>query len=164
MIPHIKIKEANIQEAKLLSNIIRASNMDVAQKFNLTVENCPKHPSNCSVDWIEKDFDRGVKYYIFEHSGIAKGCIALERANADVCYIERLSVLREYRSNGYGKKLVIHAIDAAKDLGVKEISIGTIAEFTQLNEWYENIGFIKGEIKQFDHLPFRVLLMRYEIK
>jgi len=163
MIPHIKIRTASIHNAKILANIIRASHMDVAQKFNLTLENCPKHPSNCAADWIEKDFKRGVKYYIFEHSGLAKGCIALEHANADVCYIERLSVLREYRSNGFGRKLVDHAIDTAKDLGAKEISIGTIAEFTQLNEWYKKIGFIEGEIKQFDHLPFQVLLMRYNL-
>jgi N-acetylglutamate synthase-like GNAT family acetyltransferase len=164
VIPHIKIREAKNHDAKLLSNIIRASHMDVAQKFNLTSENCPKHPSNCLADWIENDFAKGVKYYIFENSGIPKGCIALEHANSDVCYIERLSVLHEYRSNGYGKKLVSHAIDAAKDLGVKEISIGVIAEFTQLNEWYQNIGFIKGEIKEFEHLPFQVLLMRFELR
>ncbi len=126
MIPHIRIRNAEIQNAKLLANIIRASHMDVAEKFNLSLENCPKHPSNCAADWIEKDFERGVRYYIFEQSGIPKGCIALEHASADICYIERLSVLREYRSNGYGKKLVIHATDAAKDLGVKEIGIGTI--------------------------------------
>ncbi len=164
MVEYIKIKEANILNAKLISNIIRASHKDVAQKFNLTLENCPKHPSNCTVDWIEDDFDRGVKYYIFENSGIAKGCVALEHANNDVCYIERLSVLREYRSNGYGKKLVSYAIEEAKKSGVKEISIGTIAEFTQLNDWYQNIGFIKVEVKEFDHLPFQVLLMRYELK
>ena len=161
MIPHIRIRNAEIQNAKLLANIIRASHMDVAEKFNLSLENCPKHPSNCAADWIEKDFERGVRYYIFEQSGIPKGCIALEHASADICYIERLSVLREYRSNGYGKKLVIHATDAAKDLGVKEIGIGTIAEFTQLNDWFQKIGFVKNEIKHFDHLPFSVLFMRY---
>ncbi len=164
MVEYIKIKEANILNAKLISNIIRASHMDVAQKFNLTLENCPKHPSNCSVDWVEADFKRGVKYYIFEHSGLPKGCMALEHASADVCYIEKISVLREYRSNGFGKKLVNHAIDTARSLGAKAISIGTIAEFTQLNEWYQNIGFVKVEVKEFEHLPFQVLLMRYELK
>ncbi|MCK5312289.1 MAG: GNAT family N-acetyltransferase [Desulfobacteraceae bacterium] len=163
MIPHINIKKADIHNAKLLSNIIRASHMDVAKKFNLTIENCPKHPSNCSVDWIKKDFDRGVRYYVVKYSGIPKGCIALEYANADVCYIERLSVLREYRRHGFGEKLVNHAFDEAKALGAKEISIGTIAEFTQLTEWYEKIGFIKGETKEFEHLPFKVLFMRYEL-
>ncbi|MCD4741131.1 MAG: GNAT family N-acetyltransferase [Desulfobacteraceae bacterium] len=164
MIPYIKIREAKNYDVKLLSNIIRASNNDVAQKFNLTIENCPTHPSNCSVDWIEKDFARGVQYYIFEYSGIAKGCIALEYANADVCYMERLSILHEYRRHGFGEKLVEHTIDTARALGAKEISIGTIAEYTQLTEWYQKIGFIKGEIKEFEHLPFRVLLMTYELK
>lgn len=163
MIQYIKIRKAENYDAKLLANIIRASHKDVAQKFNLTMENCPKHPSNCSVDWIEKDFDRGVKYYIFEYSGIPKGCIALEYANADACYMERLSVLHEYRRHGFGEKLVNHTIDTAKALGAKEISIGTIAEYTQLTEWYQKIGFIKGEIREFKHLPFQVLLMKYKL-
>ena len=59
--------------------------------------------------------------------------------------------------------LVNHAIAKSKALGAKEISIGTIAEFTELNEWYQKIGFIKGETKKFEHLPFRVLLMKYEL-
>jgi N-acetylglutamate synthase-like GNAT family acetyltransferase len=163
MIDHIKIRLAQKYDAKLLSNIIRASHMNVAQKFNLTQENCPKHPSNCTVEWIKKDFDRKVKYYIFEYSGIPKGCIAFEHANADVCYIERLSVLREYRVHGFGRKLVDHVFDEAKALGAKEISIGTIAEFTELTEWYKKIGFIAGETKEFEHLPFKVLFMRYEL-
>ena len=164
MIPYIKIREAKNYDIKLLSNIICASHKDVAQKFNLTIENCPTHPSNCSVDWIEKDFARGVQYYIFEYSGIAKGCVSLEHINADICYIERLSVLREYRRHGFGEQLVTHAIDAARALGVKAISIGTIAEFVKLNEWYQKRGFIKGEVKEFEHLPFQVLLMTYEVK
>ena len=163
MIEHIKIRSAQKYDAKLLSNIIRASHMDVAQKFNLTQENCPKHPSNCTVEWIKKDFDRKVKYYIFEYSGIPKGCIALEHASGDVCYIERLSVLREYRVHGFGRKLVDHVFDEAKALGAKEISIGTIAEFTELTEWYQKIGFIAGETKEFEHLPFKVLFMKYEL-
>jgi GNAT superfamily N-acetyltransferase len=163
MIQHTNIRNAEINNTKLISNIIRASHKDVAEKFDLTIDNCPKHPSNCEVDWIKKDLDRGVKYYIFEYSGIPKGCIALEHASDGVCYIERLSVLREYRRHGFGKKLVRHAIDLARNSGAKEIGIGTIAEFTQLNDWYEKLGFVKGEIKEFDHLPFNVLLMRYEL-
>jgi N-acetylglutamate synthase-like GNAT family acetyltransferase len=164
MIPHLHIKPAEIYNAKLLANIIRASNMDVAEKFNLTLENCPKHPSNCSVDWIKKDFDKKLKYYILEYSGLPKGCVALEQINHEICYLERLSVLREYRHHGFGRKLVDHVIEAAKDLGVKTIKIGTIADFTILNNWYKTLGFIEEEIKEFQHLPFKVLMMSYKLK
>ncbi len=164
MTDQIKIRMAKNHDVNLLSNIIRASHKDVAQKFHLTIDNCPKHPSNCSNGWIEKDLDRNVNYYILDQDKKSIGCIALEHANPDVCYIERLSVLYENRHNGFGKKLVDHAIDAAKALGVKEISIGIIAEFTELKKWYLKIGFIEGEIREFAHLPFRVLLMTYKLK
>ncbi len=38
MIPNINIRKAESFDAKLLSNIIRASHMDVAEKFNLTIK------------------------------------------------------------------------------------------------------------------------------
>lgn len=164
MADQIKIRIANVHDVNTLCNIIRASHKDVAQKFHLTIDNCPKHPSNCSNDWIEKDLDRSVTYYILDDTNKSIGCIALEHATPDVCYIERLSVLYSNRHNGFGKKLVDHAIEAAKTLDVKEISIGIIAEFTELKEWYQKIGFIEGEIRAFAHLPFRVLLMTYKLK
>jgi len=163
MIPNVNIRSAVIENVKLLASIIRASHMDVAEKFKLNIENCPKHPSNCSVDWIKKDIEKGVAYYIFEYSGLPKGCVALEQADSGTCYIERLSVLREYRHYGFGEKLMHHAIDCARDLGVKQVSIGTIAEFTLLNDWYQKLGFVPGEVKKFDHLPFDVQLMEYKL-
>ena len=38
----------------------------VAERFGLTDENCPRHASNCTADWIEKDMDRGVTYFVLE--------------------------------------------------------------------------------------------------
>ncbi len=160
---HTKIEAANRDKVETLTKIIQSSHKDVAEKFNLTIENCSKHPSNCSEEWIINDFDRKVMYYILYSHDKPEGCIALEHASPDVCYIERLSVLPENRRNGSGLKLMKYGIETAAGLGVKEISIGIIAEFTELKEWYKKIGFIEGDTKKFDHLPFSVLLMSYKL-
>ena len=99
------IRKTDSLDVSVLSGLIRDSFCDVAERFGITPENCPKHPSNCADEWIEKDFGRGVNYYILEKAGVSIGCVALERSSPDIFYLERLAVLPKAR----GK-------DAAKDL------------------------------------------------
>ena len=44
----INIRKASSGDSSMLSGIIRESFCDVAERFGLTSENCPKHPSNCT--------------------------------------------------------------------------------------------------------------------
>lgn len=48
------IREANSQDS-ILSGLIRDAFRGVAETFGLTRENCPKHPSNCTDEWIENE-------------------------------------------------------------------------------------------------------------
>ena len=159
----MNIKTATIDDAAILSDLIRNSYCDVAQRFDLTSENCPKHPSNCTDAWIRNDFARGVSYYILEHDGRQAGCAALEMPEPDLGYLERLAVLPADRRKGIGRRLVNHVFHQAKASGIKKISIGIIAAQTDLKHWYQKIGFIEGATKEFKHLPFRVTFMIYHI-
>ncbi|MGB5746446.1 MAG: GNAT family N-acetyltransferase [Desulfobacterales bacterium] len=153
------ILKATIEDVSILSAIIRHSYRDVALRFNLTPENCPKHPSNCSDEWIRNDFARGVSYFILEHNGLPAGCAALEIPDPNIGYLERLAVLADNRRKGFGRKLVDHVFHQAKDSGINKISIGIIAPQTNLKRWYQKIGFIEGDTKEFKHLPFPVTFM-----
>jgi len=159
----IHIREANSADISLLSRLVRQSYRDVADRFTLTPANCPKHPSNCTDEWIENDFGRGISYFILEHRGIPAGCVAIERAEADLCYLERLAVLPHERKKGLGSQLVEHTFHTARGLGSKKISIGIIATQTELKQWYRKFGFIEGKTKKFSHLPFRVTFMICEL-
>ncbi len=158
----LHIRKAGSQDIPLLSGLIRDSFREVAERFGLTPENCPKHPSNCTDEWIEGDFARGVTYYILERNGTPVGCVALERDSPDLCYLERLAVLPQSRRNGFGKKLVNHVFIEAKALGITRVSIGIISEQAELKLWYQKIGFVEGETKKFEHLPFLVTFMTYQ--
>lgn len=129
----------------------------------MTRENCPKHLSNCTDEWVQTDLARGVTYYVPDHNGTSVGCVALERANAELCYLERLAVIPEERRKGLGKALVGHVFSQARALGAKKISIGIISRQTELKRWYHKVGFVEGETKQFAHLPFRVTFMTYDL-
>ena len=159
----IEIRKATALDVSLLVSLIRDSFRDVAERFALTPENCRKHPSNCADEWIENDHARGVTYYILESNGKPVGCVALERADNDLCYLERLAVLPRERRKGFGKTLVDHVFAETKALGARTISIGIIADDAELRRWYEKIGFVAGETKQFPHLPFLVTFLTYKL-
>jgi hypothetical protein len=108
MIPKPHIREADSGDVSLLSGLVRECFHDVAGRFGLTLGNCPKHPSHCTDKWIENDFARAVIYYILESDVMAVGCVAIERASSDLCYLERLGVLPEARRNGFDRSLVDH--------------------------------------------------------
>ena len=159
-----KIRICTKEDTQVLAETIRRSFQDVAERFGLTPENTPSHPSNCTVDWIRKDMEDGVTYYAIKNKNHVVGCVALERANSEVCYLERLAVLPDQRRCGFGKALVNYVLSEAKLLGVHYVSIGIIAEQTELKNWYMGLGFVEGESKEFPHLPFRVTFMSYGIK
>ena len=157
------IRAAGSADVPVLSGLIRVSFGDVAERFALTLENCPKHPSNCTDEWIENDFARGVAYYILESDGTPVGCVALEKANPELCYLERLGVLPQSRRKGFGKALVDHVLYEATAVGAKQIGIGIISDDVELKLWYQRIGFVAKETKEFAHLPFLVTFMLYEL-
>lgn len=159
----MQIGRAERSDAMLLASLVSKSNQDVAGLLNLNIDNAPKHPSFCTSEWILSDIDRGQEYFISTENGVAKGCVAFEQPDDETAYLNRLSVLPEFRNMGIGSSLVQHIIEYARERKVKNISIGTIAEHNQLKDWYLNIGFIEGAIKKFDHLPFNVLYMKYKI-
>ena len=157
------IRTADKSDAELLVELIRKSHADVALRFGLTPENCPKHPSNCTTAWIENDFARGVRYALADWQGDTVGCVALEHANPDMVYLERLSVLPANRRRGVGQKLVEQVISETAVLGASQVGIGIIAAYTELKAWYQKLGFREGETRTFDHLPFQVLLLSYRL-
>ena len=154
------IRAARPDEAALLAEMIARSFADVAARFDLTAENCPKHPSNCTPEWVNGDFARGVTYFLLEAEGKPVACAALEQADQRHCYLERLAVLPEMRRRGMGQALVEHAVDQASRLGAKSLGIGIIAAQDELRRWYLKLGFRQGQIKSFAHLPFEVLFMK----
>jgi N-acetylglutamate synthase-like GNAT family acetyltransferase len=158
------IREATLDDIDVLARIIRESFRDVAIRFSLTLQNCPKHPSNCTTSWIESDMTRGVRYFILSQGGNPIGCVGLETPSIVVCYLERLSVLPEMRRKHHGIKLVQHALGLAASKGGYKVSIGIIAEQIELKKWYQRLGFTEVQTKSFPHLPFQVCFMEYKTK
>ena len=155
----MRVREADGADSALLAKLIRDSFRTVAERLGLNAANCPTHPSNCTVDWIERDVASGRRYFILEVDGTPVGCVALEKASDDQCYLERLAVLPGRRRQGYGRALVDRVLREAKTLGTTAVDIGIIAEEADLRDWYKRLGFVEGQTRDFEHLPFAVTFM-----
>ena len=156
------IRPANGNDAETLASVLRWSFATVAKRFGLTLENCPKSPAFCTRQRVDEDIARGMRFYLLEEAGCARGCVALEQAGPNVVYLGRLAVLPEHRSTGLGKALVRHALEEARAGGATRVEIGLIAADAQLKEWYRQFGFEQTGTKTFDHLPFVVAFMAVE--
>jgi N-acetylglutamate synthase-like GNAT family acetyltransferase len=157
------IREAKETDKRVLVRLIRNSFRDVAEKFALTVENCPKFAGFNAKERVEADFEKGLKYYILEEDGRACGCVALEKAGSDVCYLGRLAVLPEHRNRGFGRALVNHLLKQAGAMGFRRVEIALISKHRRLKKWYKKSGFVQSRTKKFDHLPFIVAFMYKEL-
>ena len=107
---------------------------------------------------------RGVQYFILSRGGNPIGCVGIESPSGDSCYLERLSVLPEMRGKHFGIRLVRHVLNCAELKGTCKVSIGIIAEQSELKEWYKKLGFIEKGTKHFPHLPFQVCFMEICLK
>lgn len=155
----ITIRAAKARDIPRLVGIIRRAFSEVAVRFGLTEANCPKHPSNCKAEWIEEALAKGIRYFLLESEGVPCGCVALEQAGPEVCYLERLAVLPARQRLGYGRALVDQALDEARFSGARQVEIGIIAKQVELRDWYRKIGFREQRTANFPHLPFEVLFM-----
>ncbi|MEJ2642765.1 MAG: GNAT family N-acetyltransferase [Desulfosarcinaceae bacterium] len=155
------IVPASPQDIIRITAIIRAAFGVVARRFDLTPENCPKHPSNCTEHWVARDLARGVRYYLARQDRQVVGCVGVERASAETCYLERLAVLPDHQRRGVGAALVSHGLDRAHHLGAKEVGVAIIAAQTELARWYQHLGFTPAGTRRFDHLPFEVAFLKW---
>ena len=159
----MSIRNANRDDILVLLEIIRKSFRDVTVRFGITQENCPRSTAFYTKERLEEDFGKGKSYYLLEDDGHLCGCVGVERADGQVCYLQRLGVLSEYRGKGFGEVLVRHVFKEAKDTGMKRVEIGIISKDMRLKGWYEKLGFVSKGTKEFDHLPFLVEFMFKEL-
>lgn len=159
----MKIITTTEKDAEHIAAIISAAHKDVANLFKINRKNNPKHPSFYTRDWVLSDFNRGEEYFIHKNENSITGCVAFEQPAPETAYLNRLSVLPKYRHNGIGAALVNHILGYARSKKVQIVSIGIIAAHEVLKAWYLDLGFVEKGTHKFEHLPFDVTYMHYEL-
>jgi ribosomal protein S18 acetylase RimI-like enzyme len=141
------------------AGVIRDSFITVANDFNITRENAPTNPAFAGPDALVRMREKGIELYGAYNSSGCVGFVAIEKADENVSYMERLAVLPEYRHKGLGGMLLAFVFDTVRNSGGKKVSIGIINDNILLKDWYAKHGFIETGIRNFRHLPFEVCFM-----
>lgn len=146
-----------VEEGELCEclEVIRQSFETVAEEFGLTRENCPRHTSFIPLSFLKAQMNWGWHMNALYAGKKIIGYMSLSKEEEEgVFELHNLSVLPDYRHNGFGKMLLDHAKETVKALGGNTIKIGIIEESGVLKNWYIVNGFVHVGAKKFDHLPF----------
>lgn len=158
-----EIRLLSAEHLPMYADVIRQSFTTVAQDFNLTTRNCPKHTSFITneqlMDKITDD------YYPFGYflDGKLIGFVSITKREDCIYELNNLAVLPEVRHSGYGKSLIEHCKRKVKEFGGTKIVIGIIEESTILKDWYIKNGFVHVSTMRFQHLPFTVGYMEWVV-
>lgn len=79
------------------------------------------------------------------------GCVAFHKLKDSSCELKRLFVRKNFRGFAIGKILMQKAIEAAKNLGYKEIYLDTLSTLKSACRLYEKLGF--EQIEPYYHNP-----------
>ena len=149
-------------ELKESVKVVRDSFAAVAADLNLNEQNCPTHPAFISLAGLKKLRDKGARTFGLFQGSRQIGFVAIEKASDTLYYMEKLSVLPEYRHRGFGKKLMDFVFNHVREENGATVSIGIINENKVLKNWYRDYGFVETGARRFEHLPFVVCFMEKE--
>jgi len=93
----IVIRRAGYPEASVIAETVRVSFRDVAEKYKITREAAPTHPSQCEAEWIRKEMNAGWAYLVAEEEGAIVGCVAYKETDLRTLEAQRLAVLPRRR-------------------------------------------------------------------
>jgi N-acetylglutamate synthase-like GNAT family acetyltransferase len=159
----IAIRQAGYLEASVIAETVRVSFRDVAEKFQITREAAPTHPSQCEAEWIRRDMDASWVYLVAEEDDAIIGCIAYRQTDSRTLEAQRLAVLPEHRGGAFAKQLNNAVLAYAGENGFAKIRISIVSQHSALKRWYLRMGFSECETRQFEHLPFSVTYLEYEV-
>lgn len=150
------IREVLSGELDKCADVIRRGFITVAEDFNLTEEKVPTNGAFIRTERLVADREKGNQMFVLLENETIVGFMQLENAGNSTFYLEKISVLPEYRHRQYGTALLNFTKAKVEESGANKLGIAIIEENTVLKEWYIKNGFTPAGTKKFEHLPFTV--------
>lgn len=137
------IKEVNsVEDANTCDELLTKLILD-ERKYNDAIEEniVIKNHFNQMLD------DKNVILLAYYLNDLIVGYILIRKINKDICLLDGLYVLEEYRNNGIATNLLNEAIDRCKKLNVKYIDINVMEKNEIAKNIYRKMNFNNFEIK-----------------
>jgi len=152
-----------INNSKIITEVLNKAFITVAQKYNFTKENAPTFPAFINSDIIENQISNGLKMYGYKKDDQVIGCAGYSYYKDKIYFIERLATLPEFRHLGIGKKLMQFVENEIKKIGGKIAEIHVVNKNNILREWYKGLNYVEIRIDEIKTLPFNLCVMNKEL-
>ena len=101
-----------------------------------------------NLDKLKQQWVEGVKFVVLEVEGMPQGFVSFEE-KAECIFLHKLYLRPEMQAQGFGKKLLLVAIDFALDSKKPRVEL-TVNRSNKSLEFYKCQGFQIKEEKDFD--------------
>ena len=91
-----------------------------------------------------------------------KGTVALKKIDEETVELKAMYLKKELRGKGYGKKLIQHAIDQAKQLKYKTILLDSQSRYKAALSLYRQYGF--QETQRYNDNKYADVFMRLDLE
>ena len=159
------IRRVEREDLPVCVSMIRRSFQTVADEFGFTEENAPRFTAFAMTEerllWHMDGEHRLM--YLEEENGTVRGFYSLLLRDGDACELGSLSVLPEFRHQGIGSRLLVHAKDRAREQGCGVMNLSIVEENAELRNWYEQNGAVHAGTEKFDFFPFTCGYMKIQL-
>jgi len=85
---------------------------------------------------------RGGRFDVLaDHAGTIRGTVGIGRIDAGTCELRKMYLHRSARGQGWGRRLLDHAIAEARRMGFKRMTLETASVLKEAVGMYERYGF-----------------------
>lgn len=157
------VKKIELEDLPSSAETLQEAFATVVKEFGLTRENCPTNAAFIQPEHLEQDLRNGNLMYGLYVDGEQVGFAQLQQMDAKVFKLRKLAVRTKHRHQGYGKRLLDHALAIAAEKRGKKVILGIIEENILIKNWYLANGFVHIGVRQYPQLPFVVGIMEYDL-
>ncbi len=93
------------------------------------------------------------RFFLLKEQNKAVACAILKRFSEEAVELKRMFITPEARGKGYGRALLKHTIQNAKDLGFRRMVLDTEPVMASAIQLYEKYGFQKRDAYYNSPLP-----------
>lgn len=117
----------------LNDTVLKEFGFAFSPELDRDILNIPKYYTN-----------RKGQYFVLEKGDSIVGSIAVSKISDKVCKMRHFYIAKDYRGQGWGRKLYDKALEFIQSAGYEEIWLSTAAEFKDAIRFYERAGFKKS--------------------
>lgn len=150
-LPKVQLSDASETESRVVTDSVflrKATNIDTNQ---ITLQNTICFGRESHVIFPEEEEKRGMTIYLAQNEDVVIGKVHIEMAGGTGA-IFGLCVLPEYRSKGYGRKILLEAIEVIKKMPADRALLQVATENSTALNLYLSCGFVEKAIMDYYEL------------